>query len=106
MVTYELTVGGATQLELVNKQVTTSLSCKEADEKVGPVPTVVLLTRHVYWGLEPPLSGVAVNVTVEPLQTGPDGSRVMLTEEFPMRSSILNPPPPSGILYSALLSLR
>ena len=43
------------------------------------VPVFTPLTRHRYWGLVPPLPGVAVNVTGVPEQTGPAGTATILT---------------------------
>ena len=41
---------------------------------VNPVPALTLFTNHWYVGVVPPFTGlVAVNVTLVPVQIGPDG---------------------------------
>ena len=43
------------------------------------VPAFILLTIHWYDGVEPPLTGVALNVTAVPAQISPGGLAAMLT---------------------------
>jgi hypothetical protein len=62
--------------------VTTSLSFSTEDEYVELLPTTDPFNLHTYAG-DPPLTGIAVNVTIVPSHTGPTGAADILTPAAP-----------------------
>jgi hypothetical protein len=60
-------------------QVTTSPFRMVDEAKLAPVATPTPLTIHWNTGVVPPLTGVAVKVTVEPVQTAPEGDAAIVT---------------------------
>jgi hypothetical protein len=76
----DVAVEGHTALLVITTLTTSPLANALVENVALFVPTVVAPIYHWYEGVVPPLIGVAVNVTLSPVQIVEEGEAAMLTE--------------------------